>query len=85
MGGIGLIFAHQLYNVLLVLFIDKSHPAANVHFIHSACLGDNLGALHAGGVVTQVAFSVGQTLFVSVFALSLQLVALCIQRVDPLL
>ncbi|MNT82663.1 hypothetical protein D3C72_2224230 [compost metagenome] len=71
--------------MLLVLFIDKNHPTANLHFIHRACLGHNLGALDAGSEVTQVTLRVGQTLLVGVFALNLQFVAQRIQRMDPLL
>ncbi|MNZ94046.1 hypothetical protein D3C78_1131440 [compost metagenome] len=58
--------------MLLVLFIDKNHPAANLHLVRCARLGNDLGALYAGSEVAQVALCVGPALLVGVFALGLQ-------------
>jgi hypothetical protein len=68
MGGIRLVFSDQLHALLMIVFIGKGHPVADLHFIGRGGLRDDLGALQALLEVAPVAIEVSLALLVGQFA-----------------
>ncbi|MCY1184030.1 hypothetical protein D9M73_246910 [compost metagenome] len=68
MGGIGLIFAHQLYPAFGGVFIGVGHPTADLHFLGRSRGGYHLSAAQALLEVTQITFEIRQALLVGLFA-----------------
>lgn len=64
MGGIRLVFSDQLHALLMIVFIGKGHPVADLHFVGRGGLCDHLGALQALLEVAPVAIEVGLALLI---------------------
>ncbi|MNR10105.1 hypothetical protein D3C85_1263380 [compost metagenome] len=68
MGGIGLIFAHQLYPAFGGMFVGVSHPTADLHFLGRGRSEYDLSAAQALLEVTQITFEIRQALLVGLLA-----------------
>ncbi|MNP56736.1 hypothetical protein D3C76_1514880 [compost metagenome] len=61
--------------MLLVLLIDKPHPATDLHLVRRGGGRHHLRALHPGAEVAQIALGIRQALLVRTLTLGLQFTA----------